>query len=121
MAGKKEVIILLAEIYTIASPFGASFIAILLIERFIPAVEIPLKIFISTRSGIVKECSEGLPVNAHESMQSIYTGPQMLMIVLLLYLSEYRPHILIKKMLLNWLIIVRAMIYESLNPIVFMR
>src|SRR5688500_7326122 len=60
-----------------------------------------------------------MPTKHQPMMQMMYKGAPMAMMVLLLYLSANVPQIRIVKMLASWLVMVRAMIYGSESPSVF--
>ena len=107
-----ELIKLLAAKYEVACPFGANLSPIFPDERVIPAVEIPIRICMTTNNGMVNTYLSGLAVKVHARMHTMNKGPFMLSIDLLLNLSEYFPHKCKDAILITWFNTMRIIIID---------
>ena len=67
-----------------ASSFGASFKPMLVRDRLIPAVTRPVTMFITANKIMLVYSFADIPTKHHATMQQIYKGEQIPIIVLLL-------------------------------------
>src|SRR5438477_6511301 len=100
-AENNPVIVFFAARYIMASLRGASFNPIFVKLRLMPEVDIPVKICMVVNNAAIIICEDDDAKNIHANKQEIYSGAQIRRIFLLLYLSAYLPHTLIKRILLN--------------------
>ena len=118
-AAASELITPVAAKYAVACPLGASLSPILLDANVTPAVEMPKKMWMAIKSGIVSACFPGSVVNVHARIQMMNNGPLTPKTDLLLNLSEKAPQVCKNIRFAIWLNTIKRMINDMSSSSLF--